>query len=58
MTSENLFTVAAVRKSPDGKITEFLFNESPRIFELGPKTDSDETAIEKINDYLLPKKRR
>jgi hypothetical protein len=56
MTSENLFTVAAIRKSPDGKITEFLFNESARIFELGPDTASDETAIAKINDALAKKK--
>lgn len=55
MSSENLFTVAAIRKSPDGKITEFLFNESPTIFELGPKTASDETAIAKINKALAKK---
>ncbi len=52
MPTENLFTVAAIRKSPDGRITEYFFNESPRIFELGPKPSSDETAIAKINEAL------
>lgn len=50
MSSANLFTVAAIRKSPDGKITEYLFNESPRIFESDPKLASDKIAIAKINE--------
>ena len=50
--SKYLFTVAAIRKSPDGKISEVLFNESQRIFRLGPKTESDEVAIENIQKVL------
>ncbi|NTW69544.1 MAG: hypothetical protein HGB23_06785 [Chlorobiaceae bacterium] len=52
MASDNLFTVAAVRKSSDGTIKEFLFNESPRIFELGRTLKGDESAIAKINAVL------
>jgi hypothetical protein len=37
MPLQNLFTVAAIRKSPDGKVTEYLFNESQMIFRLGDK---------------------
>ena len=55
MTSENLFTVAAVRKSPDGKVTEYLFNESPRIFRLGPRLERDEAAVESINTVIARK---
>ena len=55
MTSENLFTVAAVRKSPDGKVTEYLFNESPRIFRFGARLERDETAVESINNGIARK---
>jgi len=56
MTSENLCTVAAIRKSHDGKVTEFLFNESPRIFEIRPKTESDELIIVNINKAFEKKR--
>ncbi|MFB3888897.1 MAG: protein-glutamine glutaminase family protein [Candidatus Bathyarchaeia archaeon] len=53
--SSYLFTVAAIRRSPDGKTSEVLFNESPRIFRLGPKTKDDEVAVGTIQKVLARK---
>lgn len=45
MQTESLVTVAAIRKSPDGKTVEYLFNESQRIFQLPAKLAGKEAAI-------------
>ena len=55
MSRENLFSVAAIRKSRDGRINEYLLNESPRVFEIGLKIARDETAIAKINEAFNKK---
>lgn len=55
MSSANLYTVAAIRKSADGKTTEYLFNESARIFELGTTVIKDRKAIETISGALARK---
>ena len=56
MASENLFTVAAIRKSPDGRVTEFVFNESQRIFELEPGAERVESAVDRVNKALRSKR--
>ncbi|NTU52421.1 MAG: hypothetical protein HGA97_01705 [Chlorobiaceae bacterium] len=50
MSSTNLFTVATVRASVDGKTTEFLFNESPQIFRLEQMTASVVRSVPHITE--------
>lgn len=56
MQTESLLTVAAVRKSRDGGIAEYLFNESPRIFGIGPKLAGRETAIARLDEIAARKR--
>lgn len=56
MQTENLLTVAAIRKSPDGKTLEYLFNESPRIFEISPKIAGKEMAIAALDEAVTRKR--
>ncbi|NTU90437.1 MAG: hypothetical protein HGB29_02605 [Chlorobiaceae bacterium] len=50
MSSRNLFTVAAIRTSPDGKVREYLFNESPSVFRLGDMRAEAAQNVSRINE--------
>lgn len=55
MSTSSLFTVAAIRKSKDGKVTEFLFNESPRIFSLEQMPESAARSAPHITEAFKKK---
>jgi hypothetical protein len=50
MSTSKLFTVATIRKSEEGEVREFLFNESPRIFRLEQMPESAARSAPEIVD--------
>jgi len=56
MPTSRLFTVATIRKSAEGEVREFLFNESPRIFRLEQMPESVARSAPEIIDSFEKKR--